>query len=64
MAGWFRTLRCSPSRFWLVSAAYAGDRRIWPGPLLRGRGFWVARHYAAMRSGRMAARQLRRWRQT
>ncbi len=52
----------------LVSAAYAGDRRIWPGPLERAAAwFWVARHYAlsaAMRSGRMAARQLRRWRQT
>lgn len=50
----------------LVSAAYAGDRRIWPGRLERAAAwFWVARHYAlsaAMRPLRMAARQLRRWR--
>jgi len=50
----------------LVSAAYAGDRRIWPGLLERAAAsFWVGRHHAlriALFLARVVIRRLPGWR--
>jgi hypothetical protein len=45
----------------LVSAAYTGDRRIWPGRLERAAaGFWLARHHALRIALRLARAVIRR----